>query len=280
VGTDWHREGDFNVETDGRVETAHDRTQKSATPKTKHQDEAAYGDYSSMVLMLPPGEAPLFVESLRIESGEVIKMTLSPADNRQAAILDSLRRTAGRNPLPVAFGSKALYGRVSDVKHVFEGGREVWNVEMAPEDAGHNWGMNYSGYPEEQVAEMRTRRILLNEKLPEAGGRYRNTNDLNAMLLEQTVASGGNTFEIPHSPFPTLYEAVKADIGEFLAMARLFAVLELLLTETVERIHTLELTMQGDNRLAVRFEGQRRNEYTDRPAHIIKVDGICDLGSN
>lgn len=280
AGTDWHREGDFSVEAVSLAETSDGRIRESDDRTSKQQDDPARGNYSSMVLMLPPGEGPLFVESLRIESGEVIKMTLLPTDNRQAAVLDGLSRTAGRNPLPVAFGSKALYSRVSSVQHVFEGGREVWNVEMVPEDNGHDWGMNYSGFPAEQVAEMRARRILLNEKLTEVGGRYRNPNDLNAMLLEKTVAGGGKTFEIPHSPFPALFEVAKADTGEFLAAARLFAVLELLLTGTVERIHMLELTMQGGDKLAVRFEGQRRNEYSNRPAHIIKIEGVCELNSN
>jgi predicted nucleotide-binding protein len=280
AGIDWHREGDFSVETAGLAETIDEQIRERAARKSGQQDNSAGGNYSSMVLMLPPGEAPLFVESLRIESGEIIKMTLSLGDNRQAAILDSLSRTSSRNPLPVAFGSKAMYGRVSDVKHVLEGGREVWNVELVPEDIGHNWEMNYSGFPAEQVAEMRARRILINEKLSDAGGRYRNPNDLNAMLLEKTVAGGGKTFEVPHSPFPALYKVAKSDIGEFLAAARLFAVLELLLTGTVERIHTLELTMQEDDKLAVRFEGQRQNEYSNRPPHIIKIEGVCDLISN
>lgn len=84
---------------------------------------------------------------------------------------------------------------------------------------------------------------------------------------------------MPRSPFPGLYADLKEDEGLFLAAARLFAVLEILLTGTVERIHTLELMMQEGGRLAVDFEGQRRSDYTNEPPNIIKVEGVCNLTS-
>lgn len=59
-----------------------------------------------------------------------------------------------------------------------------------------------------------------------------------------------------------------------LAVARLFAVLRLLLTNTGERIHRLELAVREGDRLAADFEGQRRGEYTNQPPHIIKVEGV------
>ena len=94
-------------------------------------------------------------------------MSLRPADGRQAAVIDGLTRATRRDPLPVAFGMKALYGRVSSVNHVVEAGGEVWNVELVPDEEGPEWDYNMSGYSSEQVAGMRARRILLDEKLPE-----------------------------------------------------------------------------------------------------------------
>lgn len=277
-GTDWHREGDFAATapsssiTAAVVPSAH---QAARAPSGRAAALTAEG--VSLVLMLPPGEDPLFVEAARIESGETVKMSLRPADGRQAPVIDGLARVTQRDPLPVAFGTKAFYGRVSSVKHVVEAGGEVWNVDIVPDEGRPEWDYNMSGYSSEQVAEMRARRILLDEKLPDGGVRYRRPGDLNAMMLEETVARGGRTFKVPHSPFPTLYASLKEDRGLFLSAARLFAVLELLLTGTVERIHKLELDIREGNQLAVNFEGQRRSEYSNQPPQVLKVEGVCDL---
>jgi predicted nucleotide-binding protein len=279
-GTDWHREGDFDADAPSRSITA-----AAATIAPTHQAArgaagraaAPAAEGASLVLMLPPGEDPLFVEAMRIESGETVRMSLRPADGRQAAVIDGLARATQRDPLPVAFGTKAFYGRVSSVKHVVEPGGEVWNVDVVPDEGRPEWDYNMSGYSSEQVAEMRARRILLDEKLPDGGGRYRRPGDFNAMMLEETVARGGRTFKVPRSPFPTLYASLKEDEGLFLSAARLFAVLELLLTGTVERIHKLELDIQEGDRLAVNFEGQRKSEYSNQPPQVLKVEGVCDL---
>ena len=78
------------------------------------------------------------------------------------------------------------------------------------------------------------------------------------------------------SPFPGLYAELKGDEDLFLAAARIFAVLQLLLTNTVERIHKLELTVREGDRLAVDFKGSAGAD-TNGPPHVIKVEGVCDL---
>lgn len=277
IGTDWHREGNFAAAVPSPTGAPAGASKPQSARGRGGRGGATAAAGTSLVLMMPSGEEPLLVEASRIESGETIKMSLRPSNGKGAAIIDGLVRTTERNPLPVAFGTKAFYGRVTSVKHVVETGGEVWNVELVQDEDGQEWHHNMSGYSSEQVAEMRVRRILLDEKLPDGGGRYRRPGDLNARMLEQSVAGGARTFEVPRSPFPGLYADLKEDEGLFLAAARLFAVLEILLTGTVERIHTLELMMQEGGRLAVNFEGQRRSEYTNEPPNIIKVEGVCNL---
>jgi predicted nucleotide-binding protein len=276
-GTDWHREGTFAAAIVAPAGATVAASKTRATHDTRSRSASPGIGGASLVLMLPPGEAPIFVEASRIESGETVRMSLRPSDSKEAAVIDGLTHATQRNPLPVAFGTKAFYGRVTSVKHVMEAGGEVWNVELVPDEAGHDMGFNMTGYASEQVAEMRARRILLDEKLTEPGGRYRRSNDLNSMLLEQSVAGGARNFEVPGSPFPGLYADIKDNEGLFLSAARLFAVLELLLTGTVERIHKLELVMQEGDQLAVNFEGQCRSEYVNKPPHVIKVEGVCNL---
>lgn len=79
------------------------------------------------------------------------------------------------------------------------------------------------------------------------------------------------------SPFPQLFAALKANASIFLEAARLYAVFHLVLTKTVERIHRLDLKMQGKNKLAVKFEGLRAARYSNQPPNVIKVEGTCDL---
>lgn len=275
VGTDWHREGTFIIDTSAA--SAPVGEQPRASQNARSHTDAQRADGASLVLMMPPGETSLIIKALRIESGSTIRMSLVPSNGRDAAVIDGLVLGTKRNPLPVAFGNKAFYVRVSEVKHVVEAGGEVWNVELVPDDAGSDMNYDMSGYPSEQVAEMRARRILLDEKLTDITGRYQSGYKLKNQMLENSVAGGGRNFEVRNSPFPNVYADTKGNTDEFLVAARLFAVLELLLTGTVERIHKLELKLQEGEKLAVNFEGQRKAEYAGEPPHIIKVEGVCTL---
>jgi hypothetical protein len=87
----------------------------------------------------------------------------------------------------------------------------------------------------------------------------------------------GSRIQVKDSPLPTLFSALKGDAAQFLATAKLNAVLLLLLTNTVERINRLELRLKGGAKLSVKFEGQRTPRYSNRPPHVIKVEGTCDL---
>lgn len=243
--------------------------------------EAPARNLSSLVLIMTPEGDLFFVEAQRVQAGETVQMSLLPADGRQASAVDSLRRYVRGNPLGVAFGSKALYARVASVTHIFEGGREVWNVELHPDQDRHHgiYGeINLSGLSADEIAEMRARRILLDEKLLGPGGVYRGMmNSLNQSLLEHSVQGRDEGPQIKESPFPKLYAGLEGDPETFIAMARLYAVLLLVLTNTVESIQHLELKIQGMDELSVRFEGRRAPYYSNKAPHVIKVKGVCKL---
>lgn len=210
-------------------------------------------------------------------------MSLLAANDAEAAALESLKKAVKGNPLPIVFGTKAVYARAASVKHIVEGGREMWNVEWLPDESNYGGGgvlseFNLTNYSTDDVAELRARRILLDERLFGTKSPFRgHMNDLNAGLLDKSIASFNTRLQVPRSPFPALYAAFRKNTAEFLTAARLFAVMQLLLTNTVERIHLLELQMHGVAKLVVKFEGQRRAQYANRPAHIIKVEGVCEL---
>jgi hypothetical protein len=238
---------------------------------------------SSLVLILTPDDQTLFVESLRVEAGDTISMTLLPANNREATVLDALNRPYRKDRIAVAFGSKAIFAQVVSIKHVVESGRETWSLELKPEqDSNRNYAMysefSLNGQSPDEIAELRARRILLDEKLFGSTGVYRGMiNSLNQGLLESSVKGRGEGLQIPESPFPKLYAAMKSETAIFIEAARLYAVLLLTLTNTVASIHTLDLRLQGKAKLAVRFEGQRPLRYVNQEPHTIKVNGTCDL---
>lgn len=239
---------------------------------------------AALVLIMTPEGNLLFVESERVRAGgEAITMNLLPTDSRDAAAIDSLSRYIRRDPVGLAFGSKAMYARVESVTHDFVGRRDLWTVELKPDqELLHGQRMygeiNLSGVSADEMAELRARRILLDEKLFGAGGVYRGmTNSLNQGLLEHSVQGRDGGLQIKGSPFPKLYAGMGDDPETFLAYARLYAVVLLILSNTVESIQQLELHVRGAKELSVKFEGQRAAYYSNEPPTQIKVKGVCRL---
>lgn len=239
----------------------------------------------TLVLLVTPEGHPLFVEALRIESDErLIRMSLLPADPKQAAAINGLKRAVRGQPIAVAYRTTALWVRIIDVKQLVEQGREAWNLELQPDEQANNRGygimeMNFNNYTAEEIAELRARRILLDEKFPASSGLDRaRMNRLDAGLLDHAIEGGyGSRLQVKASPFPALFSALKNDTAGFAAAAKLYAVMQLLLTNTVESIHRLDLRMQGKDKLSVRFEGQRPARYSNQPPQLIKVQGTCSL---
>jgi hypothetical protein len=155
-------------------------TSRTRAPKAKVAKSAARKPQArssqSLVLIISPEGHPLFVEASRIESAETnISMHLLTGDLKQAASIDSLRRSTRGQPIAVAFGMTALWARVVSVKQVVERGGEVWELELQPDENANRRSNvltehSFNNYSPDYIAELRARRILLDEKLPDALG--------------------------------------------------------------------------------------------------------------
>jgi SEFIR domain len=259
------------------------RVDEPVRPKVEGRDETqpSARRLSSLVLIRTPDGSHIYVEAERVQAGETVQMSLLPADSREASAVDSLSRFVRGNPVGLAFGSKALYARVSSVTHVFEGGREVWNVELAPDQDRYRYGyseINLSGVSADEIAELRARRIFLDEKLLGPTGAYRGVmGSYNQELLEHSVQGRDGGIQVKESPFPQLYSGMKGDPEAFVAKSRLYALLLLVLTNTVESVQQLEMRMSGPDELSVRFEGRRAAQASNRDPYVIKVKGVCKL---
>lgn len=234
-------------------------------------------DTESLVLvLLDDGRPCLFWSEEVAVSEDKAAFRLKVEDGAERAVMSDLAK--GRaNQVGVAYGMTSLVGRVESAIQRRIEGKEVWNLELRPEknSAAGGLEMTYADYSPDTLAEMRARRILLNEKLP--SGRGRAEDRMHHEMLEMFVAGQSGFLKVPKSPLPRLYQSLMDDPELFVAGARLFAVLSLQATGTVEHIHRLDLKLAGPDKLSVRFEGQRPRRFSNVVPPVIKVEGVCEL---
>ncbi len=158
-------------------------------------------------------------------------------------------------------------------------GEERVEVELTEEDLRSGFGteMSYNNISADELATMRARRILLDEKLPQKSSGTMNINDTMLELFLSGRGDTGETLAVKGSPFPILAAKRPTDRDQFLAFARLFAVLMLRLSGVVERILQLDLRFVSDDALAVDFSGVRAKVYSNVEPTRIEVSGTCKL---
>lgn len=245
---------------------------RSATEPTVEQN-----DYESLVLLMNRQQKYQLIPSARIESDTVTKLQLTPVNPHQIAFLSNLNDYFDKS-VAVAFGLNAIEARAENISHLREAGREIWTITLQPEKEGHDSSFpafSMNGWSADDIAEIRARRILLNEQI--GGGRFSAMDRLNAGMIEHYVQGKNRYIGEVRSPFPELYAELGADQPYFLAAARLFAVLYLRLTGAVKHVLKLDLAMRDGAKLAVRFEGQRLQYYSNVEPCILKIKGSCLL---
>lgn len=232
----------------------------------------------ALVVLWRVGGTGVFVRMERIRSaGKNVSLSIVPLTSREAGAITEFERS--RVPIGLAYNETALMVRMRSLEKIIEQGREVWHLEFEVDEQAMSGGVfefNLSSFSAEQIAELRARRLLLNEKLSQSIGMR--PNDLTLQLIENSVAGGSNhEFAIMGSPFPGLFSEMKDETSRFLEAARLTAVLLLLLTRTVHSIDNLDLRMHSPTELSVNFKGTRPPRYAREDPLEIAVDGICKL---
>lgn len=230
-----------------------------------------------LVLLMKLGGNALFMRARRIRiQGKIITLSLVPSNPSDAGSIAELERST-REPIALAYNLNALFVRLKSIEQVIET-EELWHLEFEEDEYATRAGsyeISLSSYSTDDIAELRARRILLDEKLDL---RFGGKGDLNRQLLENSVQSGYDSkFAILKSPFPELYSEIGRRTEEFIEASHVYAVLLLLLTHTVSAILRLDLQMRSEGLLAVDFEGSRPPKYSNDEPHIIRVDGTCKL---
>ncbi len=231
---------------------------------------------SLVLLMSKQGGISLF-EAAEIEAGDELRLRLVPADARESAFLDSLRKASDRS-LGVAFALTALLADIRTVSRSITGGRETWTLVLSPQETDYGAGfmeMGTTGYTADQLAELRGRRVLLDEFPPKGIGAR--GSDAHDSFLEVLIQGVSTALKPSSSPFPELYTQLKDDVPLFLAAARLLGVLYLRLSGVVEQIHRLDLEFRPPASLQVAFEGRRSKKFINQDPALIRISGTCRL---
>jgi hypothetical protein len=214
-----------------------------------------------------------------VERTASLKMVFMPRDHAELARLQGLRQE--HEPIAIAYASTALFGRVKEYREFMsdDGDRVEIVFEERPISDGYAVEFSFNGISSDEIAEMRARRILLDERTQRRSGRQMveilNDSTLEAFVNASSPSSG--RLVVAHSPIPALASEIGTQSEGFTAIARLACVMLLVLSGTVERIVKLDLT-HIDGGVAIEFEGIRRKAYSNAPASHVLVSGACPIG--
>lgn len=228
------------------------------------------------------------VREAHVNSSE-ISLKLLPESPEETEFLNSLK-TGDGGDFAFAHRDYAAWVAPQAVSETSSG----WDVVLKKsQEQGLHHEKRFGEFTGDQVAELRARRILLDEKLGVAS----------PWLFEYRVRNGislkhENGLEIHESPLPQLYQAFRETPVLFQKFARLVSVLYLKLSYTVEEILQLELELREEDipvnlnggyphpryqtfrkgpALKVRFKGRRHQYFSIRPATLLEFEGICPL---
>jgi hypothetical protein len=129
----------------------------------------------------------------------------------------------------------------------------------------------------EKFAEIRARRLLLNENPWEEGTAAKSAVDTaNDALNESLIRGISSIIKVTQSDFPRLFEEFGNSPKFFLEAAWIKAAADLRLSAAVERIERLSLTLEGTT-LSVDFIGHRHRKYVNVEPHVIAITGTQRL---
>jgi hypothetical protein len=215
-------------------------------------------------------------------SARKVSLNIPVTEADEDAFFRSLQPSQyGRQELiPFAHQNIGAIAKVVDAKRTSIGDTAFWEVilELEELDSGFGSEMAYGSISADELAAMRARYILLNEK-PIIPGRRNQYDPLEQGLFEAFVQGISSRVEVKGSVFPSLWKELKGDAAKFLPLARLWSVFHLITSNTCEYILDLKLGPIKAGVMHVQFRGQRKKVYSNVDPYIIEFEGDCDLNS-
>ena len=141
---------------------------------------------------------------------------------------------------------------------------------------------NFEHLTPDQIARMRAKRFLLDEKLETTDPFLTQITVFDQMLLETAIrgelsSQYGNRLQALTSPIPELYQHFKKTPKRFKKFARLISVLYLKLSNTVEDILQLDVELLSSTELKVKFKGRRTQLDVNKEPALLEFEGNCPL---
>ena len=161
-----------------------------------------------------------------------------------------------------------------------------WKIILNPYTSGQNYDFfdetTVNGIPPDEIAKMRARRILLDEKLEDANPALSQSYAFEHTILESYIhgmfsSSHEPRLQVTASPIPQLYRQFRQTPERFKKFARIISIFYLKLSNTVENVLQLDLELIEPTQLQVRFKGIRPKFYSNVDPTIIEFEGICSL---
>ena len=268
-----------------------ERYRRSSSPVSTFAPNSIESGSCEFVLLRTTKRIQYFVrvQEAHVDTSEIL-LTLLPESPEEVDFLNALKEWEGDD---IAFVYREYAAWVAPLAaSETPTGWEV-TLKKSQEQGIHN-EKPFGDLVGDQIAELRAKRILLDDKLGPATpwlGEYRVHNGLSLQHK--------NGFAVYKSPLPHLYQTFYKTPEQFEKFARLVSVLFLKLTHTVEEILQLDLELQESAEfpvplnggywhprylkmqkgpiLKVRFKGRRHQYFLIRDATVLEFEGVCPL---
>ena len=214
-----------------------------------------------------------------------VSAKLLPESSQDISFLRSLRDNYSRR-FGFAYQEDAAWGSIQEIVETTSGSQTVCEVILDIDNRNQGYGffsdMAINGISSDEIANMRARRILLNEKLEDANPALSQINILEQLPLEiyirgMSSSSHEPKLEVTESPIPQLYRQFGSTPERFKKFARLSSIFYLKLSHTIESVVQLDLELLGPTQLHVKFKGIRPKFYSNVEPEVIEFEGICSL---
>ena len=258
-------------------------TTAPSTPPVVEEDTSEFA-----LLASEDGRTYFFpLQDVRRDSTEM-SLKLLPGSPEGAAFLGTLQdqlsdRFASRLPtLTCAYREYASWVTPQNIVET----SSHWEIILNPYTSGQNYDFfdetTVNGIPPDEIAKMRARRILLDEKLENANPALSQSYAFEHAMLENYIRGMSSSSHEPRlqvtaSPIPQLYQQFRQTPERFKKFARMISILYLKLSNTIDNVLQLDLELVEPTQLQVKFKGIRPKFYSNVDPPIIEFDGICSL---
>ena len=272
--------------------------QSAGAPQTPQAANDPEDEVSACVLLRSEDGVPYFIPFQKVLwDATEISLTLVPASSAQTAFLSALRARLRNVPdgssidqlgvIAFAHQEDAAWVKLREVTQISTESETVWEIRLKEETICSAYKHRTEPIILEQltldhVADLRAKRLLLDEKLDTASLFLTQTTVFDQMLLEAQIrgelsSQYGNRLQALSSPIPELYQHLRDTPQRFQKFARLMSVMYLKLSNTVEDILQLDIELLNSAELQIKFRGRRSQSDVNEDPIFLAFEGICPL---